>query len=134
MQTNTGLNDSKNNSEDVETAEVVRGDDALRALGASNVVGVKIDVEGHEPEFIRGLEAVLQRNHPIVFWEAFESTTAAQSADLLKTFGYRCFYHLGQQYIRSNLIRSIKKLSRSSVDFCSLQNAKHFTGLNVASV
>jgi FkbM family methyltransferase len=134
MQTNTGLDDSKNGSEDAQAVEVVRGDDALQVLGVSNVVGVKIDVEGHEPEVIRGLEAVLQRDHPIVFWEAFQSTTAAESADLLKTFGYRYFYHLGQQYARSNLIRSIKELSRSSVNLCSLQNTKYFTGLNVAGV
>jgi FkbM family methyltransferase len=133
MQTNTGLHESKNGSEDEEIAEVVLGDDALQALGLSNVVGVKIDVEGHEPEVIRGLDITLQTNHPVVFWEAFSLIDATRSVESLKRLGYRYFYHLGLKS-SSAMHYFPLRLHKRLPELMPLDHKVIFSGLNVASV
>jgi FkbM family methyltransferase len=131
MQTNTGLHKSENGSEDAEAAEVVRGDDALQALGISNVVGVKIDVEGHEPEVIRGLEATLRSNRPLVFWEAFSHDSASHSENILRELGYTEFSHLGTA--PKPKLKILGSLNASTMRLVPLNQCTHFSGLNMAS-
>jgi FkbM family methyltransferase len=131
MQTNTGLHDSKNGSEDEETAEVVRGDDTLQALGVSNVVGVKIDVEGHEPEVIRGLEATLRSDRPMVFWEAFSRESASHSEKILRELGYTKFSHLGTA--PKPRLKILGSFNASTMRLVPLNQCTHFSGLNMAS-
>ena len=132
MQTNTGLHESKDDSEDSEIAEVVRGDDALQALGISNVVGVKIDVEGHEPEVIRGLEATLQSSHPVVFWEAFNARDAELTSNLLLRLGYKEIFHLGRLSKKNRFFKQLTRLVSPSLSKQNISDETVFSGLNVA--
>ena len=47
-----------------------RGDAVLEALGVHGASLLKIDVEGHEPAVLRGLESFMARARPPVFFEA----------------------------------------------------------------
>jgi len=134
MQTNTGLHEARDGTDKSETVEVVRGDDALRELGIENVVGIKIDVEGHEPDVIQGLEATLRRSQPVVFWEAFSRASASQAETILREFGYCRFEHLGvPQTAGPRILRSLQLLGRTPLKLVPLEQCAHFSGLNMAT-
>ena len=48
---------------------VERGDDVLARLGVERVAAIKIDVEGHEPEVLKGLQATVATHRPFVIVE-----------------------------------------------------------------
>ncbi len=49
--------------------EVRRGDDFLEAEGITTVDAIKIDVQGFEPEVLRGLRRTIVNNRPIIWIE-----------------------------------------------------------------
>lgn len=55
-------------------ARVERGDDYLRDLVAGGVDAVKIDVQGFEPEVLRGLRTILAECRPYIWFEVGEAT------------------------------------------------------------
>lgn len=133
MQTNTGLREAHDSRDEAEAVEIVRGDDVLRELGITDVVGIKIDVEGHEPEVIRGLETTLRQNRPVVFWEAFSRASASQAEKILRGFGYCRFEHLGTPQTEGlRILRSLQSLCPNSLKLVPLEQCNHFGGLNVA--
>ena len=134
MQTNTGLQEMRDGTGELETVEIVRGDDVLRELGINDVVGVKIDVEGHEPEVIRGLETTLRRSRPVVFWEAFSRAAASHSEKILREFGYRRFEHLGiARTPGPRIIQSLQSFGPNPLKLVPLEQCNNFSGLNVAT-
>lgn len=72
----------------------IRPLDSLEWQNWGDIAVVKIDVEGHEPEAIRGATALLTANRPIVLLEqnpdAIHDGTS-DSLELLQTIGYRHF-------------------------------------------
>jgi FkbM family methyltransferase len=53
---------------------------------------IKIDVEGHEIQVLRGLEITIRKNKPIVALEMYSSRPGgAESMSLLREFGYERF-------------------------------------------
>lgn len=48
---------------------VMRGDDAIEAVGLSDVSLIKVDAEGAEPEVLRGLARTLRRHRPYIVCE-----------------------------------------------------------------
>ena len=66
--------------------------DDLNEIG--KVTFIKIDVEGHEHEVIKGSERLILRDKPVIMFEQFPSefcNGSSQTIDLLKTFGYEKF-------------------------------------------
>ena len=81
-----------------EFTPAVRLDDLIDLLGWGRVSLVKIDIEGFEPEAIRGLSRTLSRaDAPFVFYESNAHTLGLRGARpggliaALEAFGYRCF-------------------------------------------
>ena len=74
----------------VKTLEVVRGDEYLpERLGNSAVAFIKVDVEGHELQAFRGLEATIRRHRPIMAFELFsERQESRELVKFLATIGY----------------------------------------------
>ena len=71
--------------------------DALTELAEADLGLVKIDVEGHEEQVLRGAEALLRHHRPAVILEQNEDAIAdgtSPSLELLKRLGYRHFHAL----------------------------------------
>ena len=73
-----------------QRAEALRLDDALRRLGVdpSAVSLVKIDVEGHEEQVLRGGERLLADGDPVLAVETFDTGTFDRISAWLGAFGY----------------------------------------------
>lgn len=71
-------------------AKIRRGDDVVRDLQIETVDAVKIDVQGLEPEVLRGLTVTLARDLPVVWLEvgAGTRTSVARLTDLAILFPY----------------------------------------------
>jgi len=67
----------------------------LAEIGAGPVDAVKIDVQGFEPEVLRGLHNILKRYRPVIWCEIGSATSAkiATTSELseLVPFGFHCF-------------------------------------------
>lgn len=61
-------------------AKIHRGDDFVRSLSIDRVDAIKIDVQGFEPEVIRGLADTLERDRPVVWVEVGDGTKASMSS------------------------------------------------------
>jgi FkbM family methyltransferase len=59
----------------VANCDMVIGDPYLKTHGVDCVDAVKIDVQGFEPEVLRGLRDLLQRNKPVVWFELATATS-----------------------------------------------------------
>lgn len=71
-------------------AKIRRGDDVVRDLEIGPVDAMKIDVQGLEPEVLRGLAVTLARDLPVVWLEVAAGTQSsmARLADLEALFPY----------------------------------------------
>lgn len=61
--------------------------------GNADVHFIKVDTDGFDFEVLRGAEATIERNSPILYFEFFPALLASPEADLtwLQTVGYRRF-------------------------------------------
>lgn len=65
-------------------------DNMIAEQGLRKVDLIKIDVEGHEPNVVRGAASTIARFRPkIVIESKTGSTQSAQTAEILATYGYR---------------------------------------------
>lgn len=60
--------------------------DSLDITGKIDLV--KVDIEGHEIDFLNGSAATLSKNKPIILMEALDSFEYSKQKELLKEFGY----------------------------------------------
>jgi FkbM family methyltransferase len=77
------------------TCPIRHAGNQIAEIGVARVDAVKIDVQGFEPEVLRGLAEILHRDRPVVWCEIGAGTlaTIATASDLLTLapFGFRCF-------------------------------------------
>lgn len=100
---------------DCEEIELRCGDTVLeKCVDLAPVAVVKIDVEGHEYNALKGLEQTLRRQRPIILFEIPGGSGPCDRESylaLLRSFGYRNFYTLAKDYRlphwRSPLVRAI---------------------------
>jgi FkbM family methyltransferase len=70
------------------------------AFNASKIAAIKLDVEGHEPQVLRGAKDTIARNLPFIMVEGANRVDAV--VQFLTSFGYRFGYRFGNQLIPSN--------------------------------
>lgn len=80
-------------SESIEV-ETVTLDSLLDQIG--NVTCLKIDAEGHEAEIINGAKKLLDRESPLVVFEAHDLNTLKNTSEALRQSGYNYFYDIIQ--------------------------------------
>lgn len=94
----------------VATCPVRHGSRFLSEIGVERVDAVKIDVQGFEPEVLRGLHEVLERDRPVVWCEIGAGTavdlSATEELKALVPFDFRCL-----QFVQgAGLVRRVAKL------------------------
>jgi FkbM family methyltransferase len=97
-QTSASLNPAKEKNRTSDTTgileyEVVVNtfDNYLKEKNISKVDLIKIDVEMHEPEVIKGMQACLSGGLPSMIIEVLNDDMGRQVSGLLKDYGYMCF-------------------------------------------
>jgi hypothetical protein len=114
--------------------DVVIGDEELGKLSYPlPILMIKIDVEGLEPEVIKGLENTISIHKPIIFWEAFDKEAVEQSRLLLEKHGYKYFYHLTTNKFSNKLMNKLANSLGRSVYLKPLEQCSSYEGMNAAS-
>ena len=75
---------------------------------------IKIDVEGHETEVIKGSENTIQRNKPTLLVEIEEQYTQKKVADTLKyinSLGYNSFYFKDNRLNSTNTLNNLNSFN-----------------------
>ena len=71
--------------------EVVALDEFLELTARGRVGVMKIDVEGLEPDVLRGAADILVQSKPIIFFECIDAVSGASVRDILAACGYTFF-------------------------------------------
>ena len=75
-------------------------DDELENLNSVNLI--KIDTEGAEPAVLRGAAKIIRRHSPVVYLECGSEKLYQEEMPILKSFGYRCYWHAALHYRKNN--------------------------------
>ena len=75
-------------------------DDLLENLDSVNLI--KIDTEGAEPAVLRGAAKIIRRHSPVVYLECGSERLYYEEMPILKSFGYRCYWHAALHYRKDN--------------------------------
>lgn len=70
----TGLSASDEFSGETVSVNTITGDEWLQQNFQNRIAGIKIDVEGHELEVLKGLQQMIERDMPFLMIEILEST------------------------------------------------------------
>lgn len=79
-----------NEGESVEV-DVIALDDWWEENKASNVKGIKIDVENFEYFVLKGGKELIQKNSPIIYLELWENINRDHCFEILASWGYEAF-------------------------------------------
>lgn len=85
-----------------EDVEVV----TIDSLGLSSCRLIKVDVEGMEPDVIRGARETIRTCQPILFVENNTVEQASQTIAAIQDIGYRAWWHLGLYYSPANFFNN----------------------------
>ncbi len=89
--------------------QVVKMDDIVKG----KVSFIKIDVEGHELEVLKGSRKIIKRNHPIIMFEALNEVSLAKIIEFLIQFGYLYFYKINEfSYLASTKNLNLKTMRK----------------------
>ncbi len=105
----------------IETIGMRRLDDMVDAMGIDRIDLIKVDIDGHEPAFLRGAERTIRKHQPIMIVEFFQGNLdmaggdVRQLKDQLENMGYRLHSdRTGQPYqSRFDFLRECGNFSHS---------------------
>jgi FkbM family methyltransferase len=63
---------------------------------------IKIDVEGYEPQVLRGAEATVRRHRPLLYVENDRKEHQQEVIDVIDSFGYRMYWHAPRLFNAGN--------------------------------
>jgi FkbM family methyltransferase len=85
--------------------ELARGDDVVAELApGARVDLIKIDTESTEPAVLRGLDATVRRDRPVIFCEVLSGRTESELQPLTDDWGYRTWWLSGDGPVRRDRI------------------------------
>ncbi|HSR37283.1 MAG TPA: FkbM family methyltransferase [Phnomibacter sp.] len=73
------------------TVKMHRLDDIWAFSEGNNVIGIKIDVENFELEFLKGASAVIRHYRPVVYCEIWNNHKKPITMALMASLGYQCY-------------------------------------------
>jgi len=113
-------------NDNIIEVNLISGDDLLYAFGPPNLI--KIDVEGHETQVIRGLSRVIEENQPrAIIFETHGGWPRGELAQQLKNHDYRILC-IAKSYRGWSLVTEDEKLSMAtelSSDFVAVPNVSY---------
>ena len=131
--TNNGISEIKSGVSQA-LIDVVIGDEELQAMNLSEKIQlIKIDVEGRESLVIEGLKKTIEKDMPIIFWEAFTKKDVEEAESLLKGLGYKFFYHLSPNRFDNPFLNKLWKSISKAAYLKPLESCKKLDGMNIAS-
>lgn len=80
--------------------------------GGASVGLIKIDVEGHELEVLRGARKTLLRDHPTILFEALNLSDANKCTELLSECGYNRLFSLRRGRAGSKVLEILTGLTQ----------------------
>ncbi len=80
---------------DGESVEMV----TLDSFNLDNVSFIKIDVEGHEIEVLKGARATLERNKPVMVIEVYGRSDKDDRLDFIRSLGYDVTHISDEDYL-----------------------------------
>ncbi|MBK8284605.1 MAG: FkbM family methyltransferase [Ahniella sp.] len=92
---------------DVTTADL---DLSLILKEGERIDLVKIDVEGFEPNVIRGMQAHLRQHQPVVVFESSDAPSYQAIHPELSDLGYRSFHAFSDNQTSNRLLRFLRKM------------------------
>lgn len=95
---------------------LARVDDLPEIQGCERIAFIKIDVEGHEAEALRGAAATIARHRPLIAIEVLASELRdgdSEALGVLRGLGYQHFYEIGEGGWAANLPRRAVKILRA---------------------
>lgn len=105
-------------------------DNLITRAGLSERVALlKIDVEGHEPQVLRGASKILVEHRPVVLYEALSNESASASAELPRAAGYTNFVKFSRPLTLAGAVRGLPvaahRIEPSAIEHESLVCAVH---------
>ena len=129
-----GVFEPNKNSENQIIVDVVIGDEEIEKLNLNKKIEmIKIDVEGHEPFVVEGLKRTIQKDMPIIFWEAFSTHEANKTKFLLEEMGYKYFYHLTPNKFSNKFGNKLHRAISKATYIEDFDECEIFDEMNVAS-
>ena len=137
LDTNNGFDQDKPFFTSKQTQQMIEigiGDSEIAALTLSKQIGmIKVDVEGHEPQVIKGLAATIKKHRPIIYWEAFTPDTVNESKKVLEQFGLKYFYHLSPARPQGRFAKIKSVFEGRNCTLVPMHECHTFSGMNVGS-
>lgn len=133
--TNNGVSEIIENSSKQIIVDVAIGDEEIKNLNLNKKIEIiKIDVEGHEPFVVEGLKRTIEKDKPLIFWEAFSRNDANKTKVLLEQMGYKNFYHITPNKFSNRLLNKLWKSISKATYLVEMDKCQKFDGMNVASI
>jgi FkbM family methyltransferase len=133
--TNNGISQIIKNSNNQIVVDIVIVDEEIEKLKLSKKIEIiKIDVEGHEPFVVEGLKKTIEKNKPLIFWEAFSRDEVNKTKVLLEQGGYRYFYHITPNRFSNKFFNKLWKSVSKATYLIKMDQCQNFDGMNVASI
>lgn len=132
--TNNSVSEIIEGSNNQIVVDVAIGDEEIEKLNLDKKIDViKIDVEGHEPFVVEGLKKTIEKNKPLIFWEAFSKAEADKTKVLLEQMGYAYFYHITPNRFGNKFLNGLWRSISRATYLVEIEGCRKFDGMNVAS-
>ena len=133
--TNNGVSEIIKDSNNQIVVDVVIGDEEIEKLNLNKKIEIiKIDVEGHEPFVVEGLKKTIEKNKPLIFWEAFSGNEANKTKVYLEQMGYKYFYHITPNRFSNKFLNKLWKSVSKATYLIKMDECQKFDGMNIASI
>ncbi|MEY4504706.1 MAG: hypothetical protein RL154_1002, partial [Pseudomonadota bacterium] len=76
----------------------------------TNIGFIKIDVEGHEADVIRGSKNIIEKSRPAMYIENDRQQKSKELLSLISSFGYKTYWHIAPFYNQDNFNRNPEKI------------------------